>query len=682
MPAPTTSLGAVQVRIPPQSDGNAAHVPKTSQFTIVDPPILYLEKLATLWMEKQGQAKPGYRYFLDRLPAGYTVWMKPRAKYAGVGPRSDQWLYGHPEHKTFDSPNRFFPHFLHLMQNGGNNIGCECNVCHKPPRPYKPGQPSVPDQEPVPSRFQHFQYQAQHPSTNQQAVTRPPGRPPKTPQVAQFDYVDQEGTPDVYRNLIERLRGRGSLDVPIEEPMSMDWRAERSLLIDHLDHMLDKPSWQPRAGEVVMLVRQMDSTDSIRLEEQVYTLFNTATQTASPIFWEAGVVTQTPVESRILHNLESQSPEHVNVNYSGFRVELLPEPNGKNKSLSHRYKYVGLWQIRPFVFWKELLQGVPEESWSPTIKHALSIMSSFSLVHKYRFRGTWPTAAVFCSGMYIGSEFIALGDVVRIMPSEDNAGSSLTVTSVMLVKSIQLTLTKLDQASSNDYDDGHPYNSSVRIGGLVYSMHAKEGKSKEHIVSSKLSRPILDYGDWSMVHGSQQQMEIPFHRVLGRCYDKYTIQLWFPQVASLDLLSIGLEGSREARAYSTNADGRIREGKNWYWGDSRVEALDITTVNGTEVGKHDPDRNTKEWRKFIKIMEGIAGEEEKQAIKLSQLQSRPLRGYGVTKVSVNPPGAGSETDGSGLKRSRDTLDMDMDVDEDVVMEEDSNSDGQNVSLAR
>ena len=58
------SAGTVVVPIRPGSDGDATHRPDHSTHTLVDPPTLYLEKIASLWMESRGEALPGKFYHI------------------------------------------------------------------------------------------------------------------------------------------------------------------------------------------------------------------------------------------------------------------------------------------------------------------------------------------------------------------------------------------------------------------------------------------------------------------------------------------------------------------------------------------------------------------------------------------------------------------------------------------
>ncbi|KAJ9644153.1 hypothetical protein H2199_004021 [Coniosporium tulheliwenetii] len=184
--------------------------------------------------------------------------------------------------------------------------------------------------------------------------------------------MDDEGNPDVYRNLIDKLKREDTVDEPIMEPMTMDWRAKRESLPAYLDRVSQQPMWMPLV--------------------------------------EAGVVGQTPAEEVRIEDLVTEPHKQYQVNYSGYRVEPLPDPNGKDKSLSKQHKYVPLHYIRPFDFWQDFLKGIPEEKWHPTIKHALTVTTTLSFVEKHCFTGTWPTTRISCRALFLGPEFLTLDD--------------------------------------------------------------------------------------------------------------------------------------------------------------------------------------------------------------------------------------------------------------------------------
>ena len=81
------------------SDGDASLRPD-SEWTIVDPPTIYLDKIGQQWAEHSGQARPGKcirvphvpldtkttdltllagaRFYLDQLPSGYVLYERAR----------------------------------------------------------------------------------------------------------------------------------------------------------------------------------------------------------------------------------------------------------------------------------------------------------------------------------------------------------------------------------------------------------------------------------------------------------------------------------------------------------------------------------------------------------------------------------------------------------------------------
>ena len=458
--------------------------------------------------------------------------------------------------------------------------------------------------------------------------------------------VDDEGTPDVYRILIDGLQEERIIDEHVKEPMSMDWRAERALMPAMFHRLAKQPYWTPRVGEIVLFIRTIGTTQEICFDDacRQYRIYdsNQAAFIGYPR-WEAGVVGQASEEELHLDELVHEKGRKVNITYSGFRVEAFPDPNSNEKPDSKQYKYVSLHHTRPFVFWQDHLGSVPEKLWHPTIKHALTIMSTVSLVEKYHFRGTWPVAELLCKGMYIGSEFIVLGDLVRLMPKEKND----PVEDVLKITSIKLIFSNLDKASDNDYDEGHPYNSAIHVIGTAYTTNPnRAGRDVMEIdaLDGPFLKTVSGYERLYRMHGAKQSLRVPFKRILGRCFEAEAMMLWFPpankvqyKVANLD---IGAEGIRDARSYSSKTYLRVKEGRAWFWADTRVEALDLGSFNAQEVGRYDEDREPYRWRTCIKIMDGMAGFQESgfdedagcQAKELAG-PSKPLLGYS-TKNSL------------------------------------------------
>jgi hypothetical protein len=585
-------------------------------------------------MQSRGEALPGIKYALERLPAGYTLWQRPRPKEPT---HVDKYLYGHPGHQIFDSPNRFFPHFKYLMENAGDSIGCPCTVCS--------GKGGI-----LPSP--HATYGIKKGNQNGGSGTSTPklaapfhkGRPKLVTPGMDASRIDEEGTPDVYRNLIDRLQKQGTLDETIEEPMSLDWRVEQELLPQKLKELKEDPQWLPRVGDVVLYVRELSAGVEICRDKASgeFKLLNLETETwiGHPA-WEAGLIGQTPTETTDIEDLVEEHNKTMNVSYSGVRVEPLPSPNNTNKSLSKRYKYVPVHYTRPFVFWKELLGARPEETWHSTIVNALTAMSSFSLMGKHRFRGSWPTAQIYCYGIFLGSEALAVGDTVRLTPKPGQE----SCTDVLTITSIRLKLTNLDIANGNDYDEGRPYNSCVQVFGRAYTSDASRSSKEWNSMDQPLPSIIRRQDPWRHpLHPPNKEMAVPLSRIVGRLFESDAMTLWFPppSINTLDPpdLSTGLEGVLKAREFSRNNDKRITEqlGADWFWGDTRAEALDLQTVNGLDISKFDNERDTKEWRKLIKAEENLKNvamaQAQEQAGGVAGGVQRSLRAFAAPAPAV------------------------------------------------
>jgi hypothetical protein len=423
--------------------------------------------------------------------------------------------------------------------------------------------------------------------------------------------VDEEGTPDVYRHLINKLRKDGHIDESIHEPLSPDWRAEQELLPDFLADLRTKEHWVPRTGEIVLYIRDLakgielvrhEVTDELQLYNEENGEFDTPE-------WRAGLVTEQATGSTIA-NLVNEDEASMNVSRSGVRVEPIPNPNHSDKSVSKQHKYVPLRQTRPFILWQELLDRVPEDEWHPTIKNALTLQATISLMGRYRFRGTWPEAHIHCHGLYLGSELLTIGDTVRLLPN----GKSMqtTCTDVVVIKSFRIKWSNLDKVSSNDYDEGRPYQSYVWVYGSAYTSDAsranKEWFSDQNVEPPKVAGTLVaklsgvaisrssfehtltfpgPYGaDWYPLHPPDKELAVPYGRVLGRLYERDAMAYFLKSDAEelLDL-DVGRKAVLKGREYSRAHDQRITQELNahWYWANDRADALDLHTVCGISV---------------------------------------------------------------------------------------------------
>ncbi|KAI4674131.1 uncharacterized protein J4E84_010831 [Alternaria hordeiaustralica] len=685
----------VKVRLVPGcSDGDPLHVPPPGAHTQLDPPTLYLEKIGQQWMESRGEAKPGVQYILEDLPFGYTLWHRPRPSKPS---HFDKYLYGHPGKKAFDSPNRFFPHFLHLMNNNGNSIGCPCTLCSgsagvlpktsanssqvrssSAASSRKSSNSSIPMQSRPSSAH----------SAKQLPVALPPslapqhkGRPKKITPGLDTTNVDSEGTPDVYRNLIDKLRRHRDVDEPILEPLSPDWRAEQDHLRKFLNDIKTQDQWVPRTGDIVLYIRNMPDTvelvrDNSTGELQLYD--ERRKQHLGAPQWAAGLVTE-PATGTTVAELVASTQER-NVSSIGVRVEPIPNPNESDKSLSKRHKYVLLRQTSPFMMWRDLLRRIPQEEWHDTVKNALALMSTLSLMGKYRFRGSWPNASIYCHGIYVGAEMLAVGDTVRLLPNKQSGQSGCT--DVMSIKSIRLKWTNLDKASDNDYDEGRPYNSEIWIYGSAYTSDSSRSNKlwvTEHNVEAP--RVANDYADWFPLHPADKELAIPYSRVLGRLHERDAMA-YFLKSDHEDLpgLDVGRHAVTEARAFARKHDNRIaaESDATWYWGDDRADALNLHTINGLDVSRYDLDRDVKDLRRKYRQLDGIAKGDAKptgqdildgRGLRTFMAPALPLRTSGAKAPSESGSSMASESHASRKRTHIVDLDDEDDTEEDDIDEE-------------
>ncbi|OAL54023.1 hypothetical protein IQ07DRAFT_584608 [Pyrenochaeta sp. DS3sAY3a] len=622
------SSARVVVPLRPGSDGDATHVPKQgTKYSEVDPPTLYLEKLAQLWMDARGEARPGVKYILERLPAGYTMWQRPRP----LDPTTkDKYLYGHPDLKMFDSPNRFFPHFRYLMDNAGDSMGCPCTVCGGGRRPVKTSSSTLSSSRMSSSNISSSSVSGNISLPQVPRHDHPPtlptskGRPKVIGHGLDTTHVDEEGTPDVYRNLIDKLRRDGTLDERIEQPLSPDWLAEQVSIPELLQSLNKKEQWVPRAGEVVLFTRHLPEDDGL--------LHHGNSDKPGYPQWEAGLVSQTSIDPTYA------SAEEDHVIYSGVRVEPLPDPNSSDKSFSKQHKYVPLRNTRPFIYWHHLLKHVPKTNWHPTISNALTVASTLSLIGTYRFRGVWPNASLYSHGMYIGFEMLAAGDTVRLLPNPNSGQTACT--DVMVIKSIRLKWSGLDRASDNDYDEGPSYTSDVYVYGAAYTSDVTRS-NKQWLCDQNDTPPksAAGYGHWYPLHPPSKELTLPFTRILGRLHERDAVE----SLASESLaspgkyLDMGREDLATARTYSREHDQRIRDqSSSWYWGDHRADALNLQTINGLDVANFDQQRDIKAWRRTNKRIEGLSvGANNLQTFLAPDLSSLPIRNQQPLDSSSN-----------------------------------------------
>jgi hypothetical protein len=593
---------------------------------------------------------------LNRLPGGYAGFEKQRGDLKHV----DRYLYGHPRGQ-FRSLQEFYPHFKHLMESGGP-VGCRCKVCTGNKRASTSGlttSGSNGARSVSPARTSSYFPRTQTkqaasklapPLFNQTArpismPLLPHGRLPTLTPQAPRKQVDEDGTTDVFRVLLDEPKATEDdfvIDKKIVESTSPDWRAGNELLKELLEEWKAQPRFVPRTGELVLFVRDLNPEEILAWDDDARTWHKVHQKTGALLGrpkWEAGVVTQMPLQQVNDSDLATVPGSKGNVVNSGFRIEPLSKPGNPDKRYAKQHRYVPLHGLRPLVYWQDCLREYPEAEWHPTIKHVLSVANTFCVIARDRFKGvrdelSGSQATVFCRGAYIGSDLITIGDAVRLLPNPDEQKPD-DVTDILVITAIKLRLVNIDDAGRDDWDEGRPYTTCLHISGKAFTLDRRrsfDGVGKVPISSDSdlLPSGLEGYGQWYHMTDPKQtkaRLEVPFTRILGRVSESIALEKWFQspassspqnaiqqfrkptQAASSRRLRRGLSGLIEARTRAYAEDPRIDKaaGKSWFWADTRVEALDLHEVNDRFVGPKDETRSKAQmdsWRKLLRALDG------------------------------------------------------------------------------
>ncbi|KAG9568823.1 hypothetical protein KCU71_g1744, partial [Aureobasidium melanogenum] len=549
----------------------------------------YLEKLNIL-VNKNEDIKHNFGpegVSFDSLPPGYALDTRDRATVTNGHKLHDNYVYGHPK-GHFRTIASFADHVVSILLN--NIQGCQCEVC-------KPSQ-----RKPKKAKATHQVTTINTPTNNNNnynynMASSSPMMDVDDTQPPVNTGVDEDGTPNVFDGLMRKAKQGQHLSVDITEPHSMDWLVEQELanLPAYLDSLKTSTRWYPRLGEIVLVARNLKDGQLIKFDANagIYKIQDSEFGWISLPVWEAGVVTQitkNTLTAGLLdqkHNIEG-SDEDV------FRVEPMPEIGNSDKPWSTRYKIVHLLNMRPFSLWQELMNGANVNSSSechPTVRHALTAMSSISVVGRYHFSSNGKEARVYCKGLYVGAEFFVAGDLVRFSsPIHNNSFGK----DVIQIKQICVSYNLEREPASP---------SSVHITGVAYTtdpQHAS-GQYQRPIPFESLPFPSMrGYGLWYKMGEGDTLVRIPYTKLLTRLVeDKYMkgmiskpcyVKSAVGGAEHLNLsgyiidITHGIEGVRVAREYSTQHDARIKEGQTWYLGENRVDQLDLTQINGQDVG--------------------------------------------------------------------------------------------------
>jgi hypothetical protein len=491
----------------------------------------------------------------------------------------DDYVYGHPKHR-FRSTKVFAVHIASLLLDNLSN--CDCDSCKPKSNNRGANLSSTPQTSTglVPnatSSSPMMDSDQSEPSVN-------PG-------------VDDDGSSNIIDQLLGQAMQGQPMSLAITEPSSIHWLLEKEIanLPAYLKDLPSQKRWIPRLGEIVLVARNVTHDQFIKFDEAagITKIFDATLGWIGLPVWEAAVVTQSDKKAMTVGLLDpNMSAETDRVD--GFRVEPMSEVGNPNKAWSTRYIHVSHFHMRQFSHWQELLGGTDPNNLRnchPTIRHALTVMSSLSLVERYHFSSNGNEARVWCKGIYIGAEFIVKNDVVRFTsPILNNSIGK----EVVLIKHIYVSYNL----------DREPAPVSIHVEGLAYTtdpQHASGEYQRPIPAESLPSSTMRDYGLWYQMAGGAQ-IRVPYTNLFTRLTEGvYGVSIigkpTLTKVARgggarhlgmnehIVDITFGFEGARLAREYSQQYDARLkRSGKAWYIAEDRVDQLDLHLINGQDVG--------------------------------------------------------------------------------------------------
>ncbi|KAK4862680.1 hypothetical protein LT330_002813 [Penicillium expansum] len=602
------------------SDGDMSTWPGGNY--IERPDIRWRQLLAENWLKSMGTYEEGVSHIIEKLPEGYCLFQRPR----GTDPSLfDPFLFGHPSGQYFQSQRTFFPHFLSLVKNELDK--CKCKPCEK----MKKGQGTA---------VQGTRRSVQ-PVTNERRPT------------------DAEG-PDYWRILVMKLKDKGELNEDIEQRFNLDWALTHEWLSDYFTKLVLDPGYVPRRGELVLWIwKGLEDGCLMRNPKSgLVEIFGNDNKWHGVPNWRAGVVTQTPEDEGHMVNIIETPDSPRGLSYSGFRVETLPDPLGTDKSYSVQYAYVPLRNIKPFNTWQIYLDGQERDDIHPSVENAMTVMSSWSVVHKFHIIGKWPNARIHCKGIFIGAELLAVHDTVRLRPhgfhnDQLKDGTVGEVTDVMVIEKISLCLSecvdddeeqlanhftalisgKMFTTNPNRITEEGPFKSTIPAPTTTETATDPIPLTREEATATFRQVGMSDYGPWyRMADG--KPCNISPHWIVGRCYEPLAAELMF----GTHTLGYDVSGVMEGRQYSSQVDVRMPEGHTWFWGDCRVETLGLTEINGVECGLTAAQRqDPRKWQAIIKMSHGEVSHALRKQAQIPSSGGRPFK----PSSSSAPKGTGS-----------------------------------------
>lgn len=350
------------------------------------------------------------------------------------------------------------------------------------------------------------------------------------------------------------------------------------------------PSFLPRKGELVLFY--LDEELDCRFEEstQQFKIFNEVSGEFSGFpTWRAGVIAAEPEENLGHEDLSALPHDHLEVANKSFRIELYPDPESRDKSLSNEMYEIQLDRIRPLNMFHEFLSGVPQMDWHETIHNALKSMNTACLVDPIEFAGKWFSYSIRCRGIWIGPELYVIGDAVRLLPAR---GNCTNVDQVMVIN-------RIDHRFEND--NIHDERSSIIVAGPVITINKNRSLQDNPFTIAEKQELLLPASTagytWYPIDVStdghppesnyegflDDWQEVPISYIVGRLYDSKAMKVLL-NIGNFDVSGFGIKKARRwAKKHRTNM--KVNAHEEWILTVDRIQALDIETLDGRAVGK-------------------------------------------------------------------------------------------------
>lgn len=422
------------------------------------------------------------------------------------------------------------------------------------------------------------------------------------------------------------------------------------------------PSFLPRKGELVLFYPLEQLNCRFDQVTQHFKVFDEDSgEYAGFPAWKAGVIAAEP-EEQLGHEDLFQLPHVTNKSY---RIEVFPDPDSKDKSLSRQAYLIPLNHIRPLNMFHEFLSGISQNEWHASIHNAMKVMNTVCFVDPLGFAGKWFSYSVRCRGVWIGAELFINGDAVRLLPAKGNDNQ---VDQVMIIN-------RIDHRFEND--DIHDEHSSIVVAGPVITINKNRSFQNDAFTAAEEQELLLPAStagySWYPIevttdgHSPEANhdeflddwQEIPISFIVGRLYDSKAMK------ALLDIgnFNIGGLGMKQARRWAKQhrKNMKVNTCQGWILTVDRVQALDIETLNGRAVGKGVEGENFRGRNRSHPRSEVFSGR---------KYMNRGLSTAGTSNRTSNGYDGNRETDevsdgGGSFEKALETSDIDDNIQSDT-----------------